>query len=167
MGGPPTLPATRGGSGLGDTSNRIVVRIQVGNDRLAASDDPLFLGLQGPGGREFRLAPAHGRALRRGHQDEFVLGAKGDANVARPALNDPNAPHVDLGAVTGVYLRKGLEPIPNVRGFGEMDDRLQLDRVEVELHGPAGARRFGLDESVWLGLVCGLVLELAPRDAAP
>ena len=39
---------------------RIVVRIRVGSDRMAASDDPLFLGLEAPEGREFRLAAAHG-----------------------------------------------------------------------------------------------------------
>ena len=145
---------------------RIRVRIRVGDDRMAASDDPLFLGLRGPGGREFRLAFAHGRGLRRGAEDVYVLGAPGDpeVNVAHPELNDPTRPGIDPAEVTGAYLRKGQEPIPNVRGFGEMDDRLQVAQAEVELEirGGARARRFQRRGPLWLGLVCGHVMELAP-----
>ena len=36
-------------------AEKIVVRIRVGSDLMAASDDPLFLRLGGPAGREFRL----------------------------------------------------------------------------------------------------------------
>ncbi len=149
---------------------RIVVRITVGTDRMAASDDPLFLELQGPGGREFRLAPASGKALRRGAQDEFVLAgaADPDTNVAHAELNDPSTPPLDVSEITGVCLRKGMEPIPNVRGFGEMDDRLQVVAASVEFHvgDETGPRRFVREGPVWLGLVCGQRLSLLPAEPA-
>jgi hypothetical protein len=139
---------------------RIVVGVQVGTDRLAASDDPIFLELFGPGGREFRLAFAQGRQLRRGAVDRFVLGGPGDpdTNVACPDLNDPTSPPLDANAVQAVCLRKGLDPIPNVRGHGEMDDRLQVVSLEVELHvdGEPKPRTWTHAGGVWLGLVCGL-----------
>lgn len=145
---------------------RIVVAVQVGRDLLAATDDPLFLELLGPGGREFRLQVARGPVLRRGSQDRFVLGAKSDpeTNVANPELNDPTAPALDASAVIGIVLRKGLDPIPNVRGHGELDDRLQVLSVEVELHvdGEAEPRRWSRSGDFWLGLVSGLRLPLAP-----
>jgi hypothetical protein len=52
--------------------------------------------------------------------------------------------------------------VPNVRGLGEMDDRLELDEVEVEIHadGRAHALRFLRTGPLWLGLVCGLQLEI-------
>ena len=50
-----------------------------------------------------------------------------DSNVCFPELNDPTSPPLDAGAISGVYLRKGLDPIPNVRAVGEMDDRLEFD----------------------------------------
>jgi len=147
---------------------RIVVRLQVGHDRMAASDDPLFLVLEGPGGREFRLLPARGSGLRRGNEDRYVLGAPEDpeANVGHPALNDPNAPPMDANAVVGIRLRKGLEPIPNVRGLGEMDDRLQLASADVELHveGEPRPRRWMLAGPLWLGLICGLSASLVRAD---
>jgi hypothetical protein len=147
---------------------RIVVGVHVGTDRLAASDDPLFLELSGPGCREFRLEFAHGRALRRGAVDRFVLGGPDDpdTNVANPALNDPNTPSLDAAAVRGISLRKGLDPIPNVRGHGEMDDRLQVVSVEVELHveGEPKPRLWSHAGGVWLGLVCGLRVSLLPAD---
>lgn len=147
---------------------RIVVRITVGSDRMAASDDPLFLELHGPLGRDFRLAPKQGRALRRGAEDRFVLGAGDDpdVNIAFPELNDPTSPRIEAAALTGVALRKGLEPIPNVRGFGEMDDRLQLMDAEVEIHveGEPKPRRYARKGPFWLGLVCGLRSWLAPAD---
>lgn len=149
---------------------RIVVRVLVGDDRMAGSDDPLFLELVGPGGREFRLDLAHGKSLRRGAQDEFVLAGPSDAdtNVAHPDLNDPTAPPLDASLVVGVCLRKGMEPIPNVRGFGEMDDRVQLLAVSVDLHvdGEAEPRRFERKGPVWMGLVCGQRLPLAPAARA-
>jgi len=145
---------------------RIVVRVLVGDDRMAASDDPLFLELLGPGGREFRLDLARGKTLRRGAQDEFILAGPSDpdTNVAHPELNDPAAPPLDASLVVGVCLRKGMEPIPNVRGFGEMDDRLQLRAASVELHvaGEIEPRRFERDGPVWMGLLCGQRLPLAP-----
>jgi hypothetical protein len=142
---------------------RIDVRIQVGEDRLAASDDPLYLGLRGPAGREFRLSPAKGHALRRGREDHYVLAAS-EANVEHPELNDPTRPLLDAGAVDGVYLRKGLEPIPNVRALGEMDDRLEVGGVTVEIaaEGLAEPLRFSRRGPFWLGLVSGLFLEIPP-----
>jgi len=149
---------------------RIVVRILVGTDRMAASDDPLFLELLGPGGREFRLELAHGKALRRGKEDEFILAAASDpdANVAHPELNDPASPPLDASRVLGVCLRKGMEPIPNVRGFGEMDDRLQILEASVELHveGDSEPRRYERQGPVWLGLVCGQRLPLGAAERA-
>lgn len=147
---------------------RIVVRLQIGSDRMAATDDPFFLVLEGPGGREFRLQPARGAGLRRGGEDRYVLGApqEPETNVAHPALNDPTAPPIDAAALAGISLRKGLEPIPNVRGLGEMDDRLQLAAAEVELHveGEPKPRRWTLAGSVWLGLICGLRASLVRAE---
>jgi len=149
---------------------RIVVRVHVGTDLLAASDDPLFLELHGPVGREFRLALAHGRILRRGADDRFVLAGPDDpdTNVAHPELNDPTYPPLDANGITGVTLRKGLDPIPNVRGRGELDDRLQIVEAEVEIHAdeepkPRCYLRMG---PIWLGLVCGLRVSLPPAERA-
>lgn len=143
---------------------RIVVRVLVGTDRMAGTDDPLFLELIGPGGREFRLAPTKGKAFRRGSHDEFVLAGPDDpgTNVAHPELNDPTAPPLDATLITGACLRKGTEPIPNVRGFGEMDDRIQLLEAAVDLHieGEPEVRHFERLGPVWLGLVCGQRLNL-------
>jgi hypothetical protein len=147
---------------------RIEVRIRVGDSLMAASDDPLFLGIRGACGREFRLQPAHGTSLRRGSEDRFVLGAPDDpaTNVAHPDLNDPTAPPLDAEAITGLYLRKGQEPIPNVRAFGEMDDRLEIVEAEIEVHGDRRPKplRFTRGGPVWLGLVCGLFLEIPRAD---
>jgi hypothetical protein len=149
---------------------RIVITVQVGHDRLAGTDDPIFLGLRGPHGREFRLEPARGKGWRRGAEERFVLAGESDpeTNVARPELNDPATPAIDAAAVAGVYLRKGLEPIPNVRGLGEMDDRIQLESVSVELHadGRPAPLRFARREPVWLGLVCGMKVDIPPADAS-
>lgn len=145
---------------------RIEVRIRVGTDRMAASDDPLFLQLEGPFGRELRLAPAHGRALRRGAVETYVLAGPGDpdTNVSFPELNDPASPPIPLAGVTGVVLRKGQEPIPNVRGYGEMDDRLQVLEIAVRLlpMGEAPPRRFVREGPFWLGLVCGQRIAIPP-----
>lgn len=155
----------------GTPISKIVVRLQVGKDRMSGSDDPLFLGLSGPQGREFRLDYAKGRALRRGAEDAFVLGPPGAAetNVAHAEMNDPTAPPIDLESISSVFLRKGLEPIPNVRGFGEMDDRLQVVEVEVELHGQGRSKpvRYGRSGGFWLGLVCGLRFDLTRLVEAP
>jgi hypothetical protein len=145
---------------------RIRVKIRIGESRMAASDDPLFLGLHGPCGREFRLEPAHGAARRRGGDDSYVLGAPDDpeTNVAHPELNDPTAPPIDADSVTGAYLRKGFEPIPNVRGVGELDDRIEIAEAEVELEakGSPKALRFHRTGPIWLGLLSGVRFELAP-----
>jgi hypothetical protein len=147
---------------------RIGVRLRVGESLMAASDDPLFLGLRGAAGREFRLDLARGHALRRGQEDHFSLGAPDDpqTNVAHPELNDPTAPPLAVAGIESVYLRKGFDPIPNVRGMGEMDDRLELLEAEVEIHvqdrpKPLRYRRRG---PLWLGLVAGLRFELALED---
>lgn len=145
--------------------HRIVVNVQVSSDRLAASDDPMFLGLRGPNGREFRLQHAKGKSWRRGAAETYVLGGPA-ANVAHPELNDPATPPIELEAVQRAYLRKGLEPIPNVRGHGEMDDRLGLDRVDVEVHGSDGrVLRFARHGELWLGLICGMFLDLPPAES--
>jgi len=133
---------------------------------MAGTDDPVFLGLRGPAGREFRLALGHGKAFRRKGEERYVIGAPSDGktNVACPELNDPTTPELDADAITGVYLCKRQEPIPNVRGFGEMDDRLQLDAIDVELVATSGSRHFHRSGPLWLGLTCGLSCELAPAD---
>jgi hypothetical protein len=135
---------------------------------MSGSDDPLFLGLSGEAGREFRLALSHGKSLRRGQVDHFRLGSPDDSatNVAHADLNDPTAPAIDAAAITGVYLRKGFEPIPNVRGVGEMDDRLEVLEIEVEIavQGQPKARRYFREGPIWLGLVSGLRLEVPRVD---
>ena len=149
---------------------RIEVRIQVGPNLMSGTDDPLFLGLRGAAGREFRLKLAHGGSLRRGREGHFVLGAPNDpaTNVEPPELNDPTNPTLDANAISSVYLRKGLEPIPNVRGLGEMDDRLELEAVAVEISvaDEPKPRRFARRGPIWLGLVCGLLLEIPSVDEA-
>jgi len=149
---------------------KIVVRLTVGEHRMSATDDPVFLSLQGPCGRDFRLAQAHGRFLRRGHQDVFVLGPPGGAevSVAHPELNDPTQPPLWLEGVERIVLWKGMEPLPNVRGVGEMDDRLLVEDVEVELHGEGRETpvRFQRKGPVWLGLLCGLRFEIPRAEEA-
>ena len=148
---------------------RIAVRIQVGSHLMAATDDPLFLGLRGPAGREFRLLPATGRALRRGGDDHFVIGAPDDpaTNLEHPELNDPTSPALAAADVSGVYLRKGFEPIPNVRGRGEMDDRVEVAAaaVEISVEGRPKALRFARQGPLWLGLAAGLEMEIPRADS--
>lgn len=148
---------------------RIEVRVHVGTDRMAGTDDPLFLELGGPAGREFRLSPAHGKAFRRGAEEQYVLAGASDpdTNVGFPELNDPGVPAIPFAGVTGVVLRKGQEPIPNVRGHGEMDDRLQVRSIEVVLVADDGSapRRFVREGPFWLGLVCGERIALVPVEA--
>jgi len=138
---------------------------------MAASDGPLFLRLSGPGGREFRLDLPKGRTLRRGAEDLYVLGSPkaSGTNVAHPELNDPTAPALHVEEIAGVQLVKGLEPLPNVRGVGEMDDRLLVDAIHVEIHDTAGGTRcFARQGPIWLGLLCGLQLDIpleGPSDS--
>jgi len=145
---------------------KIRVRVQVGANLLSASDDPFFLGLRGEDGREFRLDLQDGHALRRGSEDLFVLAGPDDpeTNVAHPELNDPSRPPIDATCITSVYLRKGSEPIPNVRALGEMDDRLEIDwaEVEVDAEDEPKAALFVRHGPIWLGLVSGLHFEI-PR----
>jgi hypothetical protein len=147
---------------------QIGVRVLVGANLLSASDDPLFLGLRGACGREFRLAFARGPSLRRGQEDQYLLGAADDpdTNVASPELNDPTSPAIDAEAIEGVYLRKGLDPIPNVRALGELDDRLEIAQVAVEIYaqGQPKPLRFEREGPIWLGLACGLQLEIPQID---
>ncbi len=147
---------------------RIDVRVRVGSHMLAATDDPLFLGLRGPGGREFRLLMAHGKCLRRKSEDHFIVGAAhgGETNLASPELNDPTVPAIDAARIEGVYLRKGVDPIPNVRAVGELDDRLELMHAEVEIHseGEEAPRRFVVEGPIWLGLNAGMMLDLTHTD---
>jgi hypothetical protein len=144
---------------------RIEVRLQVGESLLAASDDPLFLGLCGPCGREFRLGLARGKSLRRKASDCFVLGPPdaADTNCAKPELNDPTSPALDAESIEGVYLRKSVDPIPNVRAVGELDDRLELIEAEVTIHhaGAPVPLRFARTGPIWLGLNAGMRIDLA------
>lgn len=147
---------------------RIVVDLQIGSDRMAATDDPVFLGLRGPEGREFRIALARGKSLRRKGEERYVFGPPGDGetNVADAALNDPTNPELDVGQIEGVYLIKRLDAFPNVRGMGELDDRLQLETSVVRLDCADGTvRRFARGGPIWLGLACGLSFELPRVDA--
>jgi len=147
---------------------QITARIQVGEHILAGSDDPLFLGLRGPTGREFRLVLKHGKTLKRGKENRFVLGSPDDreTNVAHPELNDPSSPALDAAEITGIFIRKGFEPIPNVRGVAEMDDRLEITEVEIEIHveGRPEPIRHYRRGPIWLGLICGLRLEVPPVE---
>ena len=136
---------------------------------MAATDDPLFLGFEAPEGREFRLLRPRGSQLRRGAEDLFVLAGADDpiTNVAQPALNDPTRPPLDAGTLAYAYLRKGLEPIPNVRGRGELDDRLAIEEVAVEVfaEGLAAPLRFARAGPLWLGLVSGMRIGIPRVDA--
>ncbi len=149
---------------------RIRVRLKIGESRMSASVDPFYLGLHGPRGREFRLELQAGHARRRGHEDVYVLGQPEDpeTNVEHPKLNDPTVPPIDAASITGVYLRKGFDPIPNVRGVGEMDDRIEISdaEVEVESEGAVKAIRFNRSGPIWLGLVSGVRVELPRCDDA-
>lgn len=153
----------------GNAIQRIVVELRVGSDRMAATDDPVFLGLRGPMGREFRIAPAKGKSLRREGEERYVFGAAGDGevNVAEPALNDPTQPGLDAGGVESVYVIKRQDAFPNVRGMGELDDRLQLEEATVRLECADGSvRTFQRKGPLWLGLTCGLTCDLPPASDA-
>jgi len=145
---------------------KIVIQITVGSHRMSATDDPLFLHLHGPSGREFRLLLAHGQSLRKGSTDEYILGraADGETNVEHPELNDPTAPAIDNRGIKRVSIRKGLDPIPNVRGIAELDDRVEIQMARVEIHATDGGPPTCYERSgpFWLGLSCGLSVALAP-----
>ncbi len=147
---------------------RMILRLTIGESLMAGSDDPLFLGVHGAQGREFRIRFARGPSLRRGGEESFCLGSPNDpeTNVANPGFNDPTAPAMDAALIQSVYLRKGFEPVPNVRGMGEMDDRLELLEAELTVHtsGRAKPLRFLRHGPIWLGLVAGLRLDLARID---
>jgi hypothetical protein len=147
---------------------RMSLRIQIGESLMAGSDDPLFLGLRGPDGREFRICFSRGASLRRGAEEHYGLGPAEDAdtNVANPRFNDPTSPPIDAARIQGVYLRKGFEPVPNVRGIGEMDDRLEIIEAELSVYAAGRAKplRFLRRGPIWLGLLSGLRLELSRVD---
>jgi hypothetical protein len=149
---------------------RIVVRLKVGEHMLSATDDPVFLGLRGSSGREFRLALHKGKTLRRGAEDRFVFGSPDDSetNVAHPELNDPTHPALDLDDIESAFIRKGFDPIPNVRAVGEMDDRLEVIEAEIEFFhsDQSKAVRHFRSGPLWLGLVCGLRFEVPQVDDA-
>jgi hypothetical protein len=145
--------------------DKITVRVKVGPHLMAASDDPFFIRLVGPGGREFRLLLAKGKSLRKGAEDVYVLGPADDAdtNIANPELNDPTHPPLDMSQIERVSLHKAMEPIPNVRGVGELDDRLELEEIEVAIYAADSPkpRRYFRHGPLWLGLACGLSVEVA------
>lgn len=117
-----------------------------------------------------RLELARGRSLRRGAADLYVLGSPKDAatNVKHAELNDPCAPALDAAEIQGVYLRKGNDPIPNVRAVGELDDRLEVSHAAVVIHAEGGPpQHFGRRGPLWLGLAAGLRFELARLSGAP
>jgi hypothetical protein len=147
---------------------RIVVRLKVGEHMLSATDDPVFLGLRGPDGREFRLALHKGKPLRRGAEDRFVFGSPDDreTNVAHPEINDPSKPALDADRISSAFIRKGFDPIPNVRAVGEMDDRLEILEAEIEFFvtGQSEPIRHYREGSLWLGLVAGLRFEVPRVD---
>ena len=97
----------------------------------------------------------HSRSLRLPPEDP-------ETNVAHPDLNDPSSAPLPAAALSRVVLHKDMEPIPNVRGLGEMDDRVQITTVSVEIHtqGSPEAIRWERNGTFWLGLVCGLAVDL-------
>jgi len=160
-----------GDSKIRNAVERIEVVIQVGEAPMAATDDPVFLGVRGPGGREFRLQHTTGASFRRDTEDHYVLaGARHAAtNVEHPEMNDPGVPPIDATAITACYIRKGAEPIPNVRGIAELDDRLEIVRVEIAVHavGLAAPLRFARKGPIWLGLACGETFEVPGVQPGP
>ena len=91
-----------------------------------------------------------------------------ETNVKHPALNDPTSPALDVEAIEGVYLRKGTDPIPNVRAVGELDDRLEILGVAVEIHSEGRpTQHFSRRGPIWLGLAAGLRFDLARLPGAP
>ncbi len=159
---------TGGSQGAGPWVRKIIVRVTTGEDRMSGSDDPIFLRLMGPGGREFRLDSPRGRGFRRDSLTAFVLAGddESEIHVEHPELNDPTSPRLPMSGILGVGLRKDLNPIPNVRGMAELDDRILIAEVEVEIHpdDDSPTQIYQRRGPIWLGLVCGLSLELeGPR----
>jgi hypothetical protein len=159
---------TGGRQGAGPWVRKIIVRVTTGQDRMSGTDDPIFLRLMGPGGREFRLDTPRGRGFRRDSLTTFVLAGGDDpeAHLERPEMNDPTSPRLPMSGIEGVGLRKDLNPIPNVRGMAELDDRILIADVEVEIHpdDDSSSQLYRRGGPIWLGLVCGLFLELeGPR----
>lgn len=146
---------------------RIEVKLQIGEHLMAASDDPIFFGLRGPYGREFRLRLKKGKILRKGKQDHFILGSPHDdqTNLEQAELNDPTEPAIDAESITSVYIRKGFEPIPNVRAIAEMDDRVLIEVAEVDVIAEGRTLRFFRTGPIWMGLAAGLIFEI-PRARA-
>ena len=97
-----------------------------------------------------------------------MFGAPDDpeTNVAHAELNDPTSPTAGRRRIISIFLRKGFEPIPNVRAVAEMDDRLEIVEVEVETHvaGRPKPLRHHRRGPFWLGLICGLRLEIPLVD---
>ena len=141
---------------------RIEVKLQIGEHLMAASDDPIFLGLRGTHGREFRLRLKTGKMLRKGKQDHYILGSPDDdqTNLAQAELNDPTVPAIDVETITSAYIRKGFEPIPNVRAIGEMDDRLLIEVAEVDVIAEGQTVCFARSGPIWIGLASGLLFEI-------
>ena len=146
---------------------RIEVKLQIGEHLMAASDDPIFLGLRGPYGREFRLRLKKGKILRKGKHDHFILGSPDDdqTNLEQAELNDPTVPALEAETITSAYIRKGFEPIANVRALGEMDDRLLVELAEVDVIAEGQTIRFARTGPIWIGLASGLLFEI-PRTGA-
>jgi hypothetical protein len=148
---------------------RIMVRVHVGEHMLSATDDPVFLGLRGPAGREFRLDFPKGKSMRKGSNDSYIFGSPNDpqTNVAHPELNDPSEPALHSEDISSIFLRKGFDPIPNVRAMGEMDDRLEVHEIAVEFQFSDGDEPvcFFRSGPLWLGLVCGLRMEIPRTDS--
>jgi hypothetical protein len=138
---------------------------------MAATEDPVFLQLIGPGGREFRIASPRGHSFKRKTTARFVLAGPDspETHIAHPELNDPGRPAIDLDAIVGVQIHKRLSPIPNVRGIGELDDRLLIEAARVELTAEgeeAPTRTFVYSGPIWLGLVAGHSIQLSPAPGS-
>ena len=112
----------------------------------------------------------NGTALDRGHWCTRLPSGGGAplSEAGHPEFNDPTAPPIDAASVTGVYLRKGFDPIPNVRGVSEMDDRIEISEAEVEIESESAAKaiRFQRTGPIWLGLVAGVRFELQRGENA-
>jgi hypothetical protein len=146
----------------------ITVELQVGPDSVAASPDPLFLGLYGPGGgREFRLdAPTFEEFNQAGKSVRLQLGTgccpkPNDRQVSWSSQghgNDPSIYGIDLDGVEFVYLRKQL-----LEGKPQ-DNILVLQWVDVRLCDGSEIRRFGSSGRLWFGLETGGTHWLAETD---
>ena len=86
--------------------------------------------------------------------------------TAAKLLNDPTQPALDADRINEVFIRKGFDPIPNVRAVGEMDDRVGVLEAELEFFvtGQSKPIRYFRAGPLWLGLVCGLRFEMPRVD---